>query len=125
MNKQTEKKFLKFKLLRGDVDVQTCRNENSSDSLHPKLKFREIDANAIGPEMHSRFLKGVVIHHPLRATTTQIRNVTGASSSRLLGSLSHLPSLPLQTPDALLVPLGAHLPRKVFFKSFNPSNFSS
>merc|ERR1719167_636370 len=70
MNKQTEKKFLKFKLLRGDVDVQTCRNENSSDSLHPKLKFREIDANAIGPEMHSRFPKGVVIHHPLRATTT-------------------------------------------------------
>ena len=37
----------------------------------------------------------------------------------LLGSFSHLPALPLQTPDALLMPLGAHSFKRVCLSLFH------
>merc|ERR1711942_385578 len=41
----------------------------------------------------------------------------------LLRSFSHLPALPLQTPDALLMPLGAHSFKRVSLSLFHKQNF--
>ena len=84
------------------LTILVSRRESSSTILIARPRHTH-------PQRHRRSL---LCLHPLPLSTPTF------SSFRLLGSLSHLPSLPLQTPDALLVPLGAHLPRKVFLKKF-------
>jgi len=63
-------------------------------------------------------------HPPLISNFPHSLLITPIDSSRLLGSFSHLPSLPLQTPDALLVPLGAHplTGNEGLSKSLKPQN---
>ena len=71
--------------------------------------------------------ENIVIHHtplPPHHLTQHLTPLHRRLRRRLLGSLSHLPSLPLQTTDALLVPLRAHLRGKRVFLVLNVLSIS-